>query len=414
VFIKLPSGKTIPSDVEGLDITVDFLKKKIVEREHINSPFKLVFKGKPLNEENTLGSCGISKEATIHLVNMKPKLEVKESKSKKLESNSSLESDENEDLKTKETSVSTINTYNYDNLDLTDELKAEFLASFATGAESSNVEIVFSFDTTGSMSSCLVEVRKKVSETCSRLMKDIPNIRIGIIAHGDYCDDNHYQTISILNFCEKNEVDKIVNFVNNAKPTSGGDSPEAYELALQVARKNFKWTPGYSKALVVIGDEVPHPPSYTTEKINWKDEVSLLSEMGVKIYGIRALNCSHAIPFYEEISERTGTVSINFKNFKLIVDMFLAICYREASSDKLQEFAEEIKKEGKMTEELGTILQTLSQPNPEKKTREASESKHKCIESWYKIEEDNGVPQYTKNKITKRWVPYKNSLWKFF
>jgi hypothetical protein len=79
-------------------------------------------------------------------------------------------------------------------LDLSDDLKAELLASFALGSESSAVEIVFSFDTTGSMSSCLGEVRKKVSETCARLMKDIPKIRIGIIAHGDYGDDANVHT----------------------------------------------------------------------------------------------------------------------------------------------------------------------------------------------------------------------------
>jgi hypothetical protein len=54
--------------------------------------------------------------------------------------------------------------------------------------------------------------------------------------------------------------------------TGGGDAPEAYELALREARK-LSWTKGYSKALVIIGDEVPHCPSYTTEKINWFDEV---------------------------------------------------------------------------------------------------------------------------------------------
>jgi hypothetical protein len=57
--------------------------------------------------------------------------------------------------------------------------------------------------------------------------------------------------------------------------------------------------------------------------------------MGVKIYGVKALNSTHSIPFYEELSERSGAVSINFNSFKLIVDMFLAICYREASPQKL-------------------------------------------------------------------------------
>lgn len=51
-------------------------------------------------------------------------------------------------------------------------------------AGGSKIQIIFSFDTTGSMYGCLEEVRQKVSETISLLMSDIPSIQIGIIAHG--------------------------------------------------------------------------------------------------------------------------------------------------------------------------------------------------------------------------------------
>ena len=50
------------------------------------------------------------------------------------------------------------------------------------------VEVVFSFDTTGSMYPCLTQVRRHVKSTVTRLGEEIPGIRIGIIAHGDYCD----------------------------------------------------------------------------------------------------------------------------------------------------------------------------------------------------------------------------------
>ena len=200
------------------------------------------------------------------------------------------------------------------------------------------------------------------------------------------------------------DVKKICSFVNTVTATGGGDAPEAYELALRTARKKFSWTPGYSKALVMIGDEVPHVPSFTTKKINWKTEVDKLADMGVKIYGVRALNCDYAAPFYEEMSQRTGTVSITFQSFNLIVDMFLAICYREASGEKLKEYQEEVKKEGKMTEELNTIFETLSKPNPEKKTKEEVKKLHKCTADWYLTENDNGRPSYEWDKKHKRWV----------
>ncbi|GJD17992.1 hypothetical protein RIVM261_029480 [Rivularia sp. IAM M-261] len=52
----------------------------------------------------------------------------------------------------------------------------------------SSIEVVFSFDTTGSMYPCLTQVRRRIKETVTRLMNELPLIKIGIIAHGDYCD----------------------------------------------------------------------------------------------------------------------------------------------------------------------------------------------------------------------------------
>lgn len=36
------------------------------------------------------------------------------------------------------------------------------------------------------------------------------------------------------------DIDALVNFITNVKPSGGGDAPEAYELALQSAR-SFAW-----------------------------------------------------------------------------------------------------------------------------------------------------------------------------
>eukprot|EP00029_Vermamoeba_vermiformis_P003876 TRINITY_DN14405_c0_g1_i1.p1 TRINITY_DN14405_c0_g1~~TRINITY_DN14405_c0_g1_i1.p1 ORF type:complete len:253 (+),score=26.74 TRINITY_DN14405_c0_g1_i1:24-761(+) len=48
-----------------------------------------------------------------------------------------------------------------------------------------DVEVVFSFDTTGSMYPCLTQVRREIQTCTERLFNDIPSIRIGILAHGD-------------------------------------------------------------------------------------------------------------------------------------------------------------------------------------------------------------------------------------
>ena len=229
-----------------------------------------------------------------------------------------------------------------DDLVVDEELVEDIVSNFASGASSNEVEIVFCFDTTGSMSSCIKQVRDKLTETVNRLMTDIPKLKIGIIAVGDYCDADSSYVIKYCDLCS--DIKKLRKFVAEAGATGGGDAPEAYELALQYASKKISWTPDFSKALVMIGDEVPHPPSYTTKKINWFDELDSLASKGVKVYGVRALHSNHAIPFYEEMAERTGAISIHFSNFHLIVDMFLAICYRESGGEKLEQFEKEITK----------------------------------------------------------------------
>jgi len=282
--------------------------------------------------------------------------------------------------------------------------KEDIISNFASGASSNNVEIVFCFDTTGSMSPCIAQVRSKVQETMERLIADIPNLKIGIIAHGDYCDESSY----VIKHCDlSSDIEKLKNFLTTAGGTGGGDAPEAYELALRTAAKEISWTPGYSKALVMIGDEVPHPPSYTTEHINWFDELDDLATQGVKVYGVRALNSNHSIPFYEEMAERTGAISIHFSSFHLIVDMFLAICYRESCPEQLQNFEEEIKKEGKMDNEMQTIFECLAKPNCEIPQQD-EEKPLRSKEFWFDLSGDeNRNPSYTKKK--GKWVQVHHS-----
>ena len=118
------------------------------------------------------------------------------------------------------------------------------------------IEVVFSFDTTGSMYPCLTQVRRKVGETVKRLMKEIPGIRIGIIAHGDYCDAGSTYVTKALDLTD--DGDAIVRFVEKVGPTGGGDAPECYELVLHEAR-SLSWTKDYTKVFVLIGDDVPQP-----------------------------------------------------------------------------------------------------------------------------------------------------------
>lgn len=222
-----------------------------------------------------------------------------------------------------------------------------------------NIEVVFSFDTTGSMYPCLTQTRRSIKETVSKLFREIPNIKIGIIAHGDYCDArSSYVT---KHFDLSNDVKAICNFVERVEPTGGGDSPECYELVLNEARTRMSWTSGKHKVLALIGDDVPHGPEHyeNTKKINWRNELGLLLEAKINVYGVQALNRSHATAFYSEIAEKTGGFHLCLDQFSQVTDMIMAICYKQAGDDQLKVFEKEIISAGRMSRSTDDMFSRL-------------------------------------------------------
>ncbi|PRP82097.1 hypothetical protein PROFUN_03787 [Planoprotostelium fungivorum] len=434
--IAAQKGQTVTLDLDA-DTTIVELRKKIAERLNVHPEAnRFVFAGKTL-EKGKLADYGITNECTVH-VNAIPPLKLtitygaetvgidvprrsdvtaRDIKrivrdafpdepefgrclpdlyrgKTKLRNNikaESLKLTDGENLAAQKGTPEETAVVNHGTQHFQDQIvdRDELIASFDA---SKGVEVAFSFDTTGSMADCLQKVRAKITETAEKLLKDIKDIKIAIIAHGDYVDN--LKAIQVLDLT--NNVRKIKKFVDGAGTTYGDDAPEAYELALREAN-HLSWTKEKSKALVMIGDEVPHPPSFTTESIDWYEETDKLREKGVKVYGVRALNCSHAVPFYEEISERTGGLPIRFESFDMIVEMFMAICYREAGMDKLEQYKQQVMSDNKTTSaDMAAMFSSLERPNVEIKLKEEEkeEKEPRVRAPWYDYSLDVGTPYY--------------------
>ncbi|XP_060554256.1 uncharacterized protein LOC132715283 [Ruditapes philippinarum] len=148
-------------------------------------------------------------------------------------------------------------------------------------------EIAFSFDTTGSMYSCLEEVRKRLREMVQDLKRTIPGIKIAIFAHGDYCDAGSTYVTKYVNFT--NDPNTLCNFVSNVGGTGGGDTPECYELVLREVQENLAWSTNSQKSLVMIGDAPPHEKSESQNyrRLDWKEEIERLRKMDIKVYAVQ-------------------------------------------------------------------------------------------------------------------------------
>jgi predicted DNA-binding WGR domain protein len=225
-----------------------------------------------------------------------------------------------------------------------------------TPMSSTPVEVVFSFDTTGSMYPCLTQVRRHVKSTVTRLGEEVPGIRIGIIAHGDYCDQR--STYVTRHLPLTSDVDAICRFVETVGPTGGGDAPECYELVLHEAQSQ-PWTAEATKALVLIGDDVPHPPAHNPGRLDWRQEAVALTKSGVAVYAVQALNRSHAKKFYEELARISGGFHVPLDQFSYVTDMVLAVCYRQSGEEQLQRYEEEVKTQGRMSRGLDKMFSTM-------------------------------------------------------
>ena len=216
-----------------------------------------------------------------------------------------------------------------------------------------SIDLAISFDTTGSMYPCLAEVRRKIVHMTDVLFSAVPGLRIAIIAHGDYCDTDTYVT-KILDF--STDKNKIQSFVKNIGATYGGDFPECYELVLRKARTELNWLSGKSKVLVMIGDATPHEVSYydNTNNIDWQNETGLFKEAGIQIYGCHAMPGIRSIStsFYKALANNTNGHYLTLDQFSAIPDLLMAVCYKQFSGNKFENFVNEIDTHGRMTRGL--------------------------------------------------------------
>jgi len=221
-----------------------------------------------------------------------------------------------------------------------------------------SIDVMVSFDTTGSMYPCLTQVRRNVEAMVRVLMGDIPGIRVAIMAHGDWCDAGNPYVTKMLDFSANPDV--ICDFVRHVEPTGGGDAPECYELVLHEAR-TATWSAGKSKVLVLIGDDVPHGPEYpmNAKGLDWRNELGLLMEAGINVYAVQALGRRHATAFYREMAERTGGFHLELNQFANVVDTIMAVCYKQDGDDRLLQFESELVGAGRMNRQVDKVIGTM-------------------------------------------------------
>jgi len=180
------------------------------------------------------------------------------------------------------------------------------------------LDMVIAFDTTGSMARYINDVREQVADLVPNLFKDNDDLRLSIVAFGDYCDmevkgvyGDAYQCLPLT----KNEND-IIKFVRESKDTGGGDGDEFYELVIKKIVEETDWREGSTRSILLISDAEPHELGYTYQdyvvgnQIDWREEARKAASRGIKIDTVSI----NPYKWYEQISAMTNGVNVPFRS----------------------------------------------------------------------------------------------------
>lgn len=148
------------------------------------------------------------------------------------------------------------------------------------------LDMVIAFDTTGSMNAYIEAVKLQVKELIPKLFKQNPDLRIGIVAFGDYCDmpskDRFGKAYQVCELTDNEN--RLIEFITKAQSTSGGDSDEFYELVIKKIVEETNWREGSTKAVLLIADAEPHRVGYSyndrvvNNQIDWREAIALIDK----------------------------------------------------------------------------------------------------------------------------------------
>lgn len=178
------------------------------------------------------------------------------------------------------------------------------------------LDMVIAFDTTGSMYNYIKAVKRHVKELIPKLFKQNPDLRIGVVAFGDYCDmlskDKFGKAYQVCELTDNEN--KLIEFITKAQNTSGGDGDEFYELVIKKIVEETNWREGSTKAVLLIADAEPHRVGYSysnivvNNQIDWREEAKKAAEKEIK-FDTLTINETE---WYKKLSEITNGVSAPF------------------------------------------------------------------------------------------------------
>ncbi len=218
-------------------------------------------------------------------------------------------------------------------------------------------DICFAFDTTGSMSGCISQVKQNIQTIVKDLFKNIPNVRISLVAFEDYNFDYIWKAIDFTN--DEGALIHFMTHLHESHCIRGSDigfttridgegMEECYEYVLHKV-PSLNWSSESMRSLIMIGDAPPHSKEKTYNNLDWRVELGKVRDKGINIYSVHCLSWGNepkVKEFFKTIAKETNGYHLYLDQFTMIPSMMMAICYKQMGSERLENYQNELKVSG--------------------------------------------------------------------
>ncbi|MGE0757876.1 MAG: hypothetical protein AB7F89_27515 [Pirellulaceae bacterium] len=190
------------------------------------------------------------------------------------------------------------------------------------------LDIVITFDSTGSMGGEIRSVERQIHRIGSTLLKLIPKARIGLCTYRDEGDDYVVKGLPLTS-----DITAIDTYLRAIEADAGGDEPEAVHRGLEWVIKNNAFRSQARKVILLFGDAPPHYQHLSTC-------LRIASDFSRQQKGVvSTVTCRSGVrlPEFVRIAEAGGGEAFLTSDERQIVTQLLVLVFGSSHRDKVLE-----------------------------------------------------------------------------
>ena len=230
------------------------------------------------------------------------------------------------------------NMFSSGGLDETSDLSASIPRSLtAAGSENfgelvnrlkrDGLDIVITFDSTGSMEGEIQQVKSKIERMGSVLLQMIPKTRISVCTYRDVDDKYIVKGLPLTS-----DLTKVIEYLEQIDAGGGRDIPEAVDAGLGWSIEQNSFRPRARKIILLFGDAPPHRANYNRclrLAADFRDAGGIVSTV--------TCHSQRRLPAFVEISKLGGGEAFLTQNEREIMSQLVVLVFGSKHRDKVLE-----------------------------------------------------------------------------